>query len=256
MSKESSFPQEDRPDQQEFPELSKLLADDAIWAEPSPDLEDRVLAAIAAEQQKADHRQTGWATSEAESIGWTADQTDAGGDIGIGTGNIGTGGDDQTEPVVDLDERRARRGGGRRFWPLAAAAAVLIIAASGMAGFLATRQDQPDYLVALAPTELAPGAGAVARINDRPNGAQLVVELEGLDPAPPGSFYEVWLVKEDPRTVISAGTFHMRGDDTGEIEFWSGVSPEFYPIITVTLESEADPAAPGELVLRGEVDLS
>ena len=83
-----------------------------------------------------------------------------------------------------------------------------------------------------------------------------MVEISGLQPAPAGSFYEVWLVREEPRTVISAGTFHMRGSDSGEIEFWAGVSPRTYPIVTVTLEAEADPSAPGELVLIGEIDAS
>lgn len=107
--------------------------------------------------------------------------------------------------------------------------------------------------VALAPTEMAPDASAVAHIDERPNGARLIVELSGLEPAPPGSFYEVWLVRDEPRTVISAGTFHMRGADQGEIEFWAGVSTEFYKTVTITLESEADPSAPGLLVLEGRI---
>ena len=31
------------------PELAELLADPAVWAEPSDDLEDKVVAAVAAE---------------------------------------------------------------------------------------------------------------------------------------------------------------------------------------------------------------
>lgn len=204
-------------------DLPQLLGDPAVWAEPASGIEDRVVAAIAAEQ---------------------SDQA------------IAAQGVADTEQVVDLSERRARRVGGRRFWSMAAAALV-IIAASSAAGFAFGRFDNTDITtVALAPTELIPEASAIAEVDERPNGARLVLELDGVDPAPAGRFYEVWLVKEEPRTAISAGTFHMRGSDDGQIEFWAGVSTKVYQTITVTLQSETDPSAAGELILRGRIPVS
>lgn len=201
-------------------ELTRLLSDPAVWSEPSPEVEDRLVAAI------------------------TALRSEAG-----GAGPVG--GDD---PVIDLEQRRSRRAGGRRFWPLAAAAALLITAISAAAGFAIGRSDGGDLTtVALAPVDGSTSADVVVAIDDRPNGARLLVDIAGLAPAPPGAYYEVWLVRPDPRTAISAGTFHMRGSDTGEIEFWAGVSPEIYTTITVTLEAEAEPSADGELILAGDI---
>ncbi len=217
MSDELSAEPDDR-------ELRRLLDNPALWAEPSAAAEDNVVAAIAAQLS----------SPEQSSPTVVEDQS-----------------------VVDLGERRARRTGSRRFWPLAAAAALLIIVISATAGFTLGRSGDSDLTtVALAAADPAYSASAVARIDERPNGARLLVNLSDLEPAPLGHFYEVWLVKADPRTVISAGTFHMRGSDSGEIEFWAGVSPQVYRTITVTLESEADPTAPGELILEGLVPAS
>ena len=55
----------------------------------------------------------------------------------------------------------------------------------------------------------------------------------------------------DADVGVSAGTFHMRGGD-GSIELWSGVSPDDYPLVTVTIQQEADGAeSSGRVVLRG-----
>jgi hypothetical protein len=63
--------------------------------------------------------------------------------------------------------------------------------------------------------------------------------------------YEAWL-RKDADVGVSAGTFHLRGGD-GELELWAGVSIEDYPLVTVTLQDEADPVSSGQVVLRALV---
>ncbi len=156
-------------------------------------------------------------------------------------------------PVVSLDAaRRKRRPGGWLLGGLATAAAVAVIAIGALAvvnrdGAIAGTE------VALAGSELMPDASAVAHVEPRDDGVRIVLEVTGLPPAPPGSFYAAWVVKEEPRTRIPIGTFHLRGGGADQIELWSGVSTDDYPIVSVTRQSEADPAGPGEPMLRGRL---
>lgn len=156
-------------------------------------------------------------------------------------------------PVVSLDAaRRKRRPGGWLLGGLATAAAVAVIAIGALA--VVNRDDAiAGTEVALAGSELVPDASAVAHVEPRDDGVRIVLEVAGLPPAPPGSFYAAWVVKEEPRTRIPIGTFHLRGGGNDQIELWSGVSTDDYPIVSVTRQSEADPAGPGEPMLRGRL---
>jgi hypothetical protein len=131
------------------------------------------------------------------------------------------------------------------------AAAVLLVVA---VGWVALRSpDAEGELVALAPTDLAPlAARAEARVSDQPGGTRILLEVRGLPPAPAGSYYEAWL-RQSPEVGVSAGTFHLRGGDD-EVELWSGVATEDYPLITVTIQEEGGGAASsGRVVLSGRV---
>lgn len=156
-------------------------------------------------------------------------------------------------PVLSLDAaRRKRRPGGWLLGGLATAAAVAVIAIGALAvvnrdGSIAGTE------VALAGSELVPDASAVAHVDPQNDGVRIVLEVTGLPPAPPGSFYAAWVVKEEPRTRIPIGTFHLRGGGNDRIELWSGVSTDDYPIVSVTRQSEADPAGPGEPMLKGRL---
>jgi len=156
-------------------------------------------------------------------------------------------------PVVSLDAaRRQRRPGGWLLGGLAAAAAVAVIAIGALAvvnrdgGLSGTK-------VELAGSELVPEASAEATVQPQADGVRIVLQVTGLPPAPPGSFYAAWVVKEEPRTRVPIGTFHLRGGGGDQIELWSGVSTDDYPVISVTRQSEADPAGPGEPMLRGRL---
>ena len=103
--------------------------------------------------------------------------------------------------------------------------------------------------VALAASELAPGASAVATVTDTPLGTRIDLEVWGLAPAGADAYYELWLWDSDG-DAVSAGSFHLRGG-TGSIELWAGVGLADYPRMTVSRQREGAGTAPsGEVVLR------
>jgi len=110
--------------------------------------------------------------------------------------------------------------------PLAAAAAVVV--AVGLYGVI--RTPGPDWEVAMPGTDLAPLATSTVAGWNTDAGTRLLVAVEGLDPAPAGYVYELWL-SQGP-LHISAGTFSA----SGEIELWSGVTRADFPRLWVTLE--------------------
>jgi len=211
------------------PAVERLLGDLLVWDEPPPGLEDAVVAAIVAEREVA--RPVAGAHPPAEAGAAAAND--------------------------ELAARRHRGARGRSwvrpFAAGAAAAAVLVLVVAGATALGGDDDQTGGQLVALAGTELAPDASADATVVDTPLGTVVELDVRGLDPAPEGTYYQAWL--REPGAAgesVSVGTFHLRGGD-GEVELWGGVSPEQYPVLTVTLQQEgAGPASSGEVVLRGE----
>jgi hypothetical protein len=185
-----------------------LLADDAVWAEPSPTGVDDLLAAIRAEPGA---------------------------------------------PVAPTRLARAAapsRPRNRRLTLVAAAAGLVILA--GAVGILVRRADDGggrDF--AVAGTELAPDASAVATVEETRSGVAIELDVSGLPPAEPGTYYQAWV--KGPDGLVTVGTFHMRGGDDN-IELWSGVPLDRYPTLTVTLQDEGGgQESSGRVVLLGEV---
>ena len=128
---------------------------------------------------------------------------------------------------------------------IAAAATFLAVVAVG--SLVIDRPDPPDFT--LAGTELAPSAEAEVRVVETPAGIVLRLEIAGLEPAEPGSYYQGWVVSDE--AAISVGTFHMRGGD-GSVAFWSGVDPSEYPELIITRQAEtAGPAQSDQVVMTG-----
>jgi hypothetical protein len=217
-------------------DLRGLLADPAVWAEPAPGGADALVAAIRAEPGDA---APGPAPSPAPP----------------------PGGEDDDAPVAvpaaaAIDTARARRARLRptRRWIAAGAAAAVIAVVAGLigAGLADDGGDRPEGTeFAISGTDLAPRASAVATVNKLGAGVGILLDVQGLPPAAPGTFYEAWV--SGPHGNVSAGTFHMRGGDDG-VYLWSGVDPDRYPTLRVTLEDEdGDPASSGRVVLDGPV---
>lgn len=194
-------------------DLEELLSDDTIWAEPRPDGADALLAAIRS-------------------------------DTGEGPRRL--------DPVPRHRQVPDRRPG-RRWRPalVAAAAAAVVLVAGAVVGVRLGDDDGQAREVALAGSELAPNARGTATVEEVGSGVAIEIDVTGLPPAAPGTYYQAWV--RGPDGLITIGTFHMRGgDDT--VELWSGVELDRYPLLTVTLQQEgAGQDSSGQVVLSGEI---
>jgi hypothetical protein len=105
--------------------------------------------------------------------------------------------------------------------------------------------------LALNPTALAPAASGQIHAANLADGVRIILDVSGLPPAAPGTYYEAW-VRKSPEVGVSAGTFHLRGGGHSSIELWAGVPVEEYPLFTVTVQEEGKGAASsGKVVLSG-----
>jgi len=152
----------------ELDELRALLADEALWAEPAADLEDRIVAAISAE--------AGAASSPARA----------------------------SDNVVSLTDARRRRRGVRFGAAVAAvaAAAIVVIAVA------VTRDSGDDGVqLALQPTQLVPAANGRARVFTEESGLRIELNATGLPRRDGGLYYQAWL-RDAAGNLVPIGTFH------------------------------------------------
>lgn len=137
-------------------------------------------------------------------------------------------------------------------WQLQAAAAAVIVAVTA-AILLWTNDPAPSLHAVLQPTELAANATGQAEITDTPSGFEITLDISGLPPAPPGSYYQAWLKGPDG-ALVTIGTFHARGGGQ-DIVCWSGVDPREYSTLTVTVQVEgAGAESSGKVLLRGNIE--
>ena len=129
----------------------------------------------------------------------------------------------------------------RLWWMVGAAAAVLIAV-----GVYTMRPAPADWEVALAPTDAAPGVEARVLGWNEASGTRMELVVKGLEPAPNGFVYELWL--SDGPVHVSAGTFHNPVDVT----LWAGVSRGDFPRLWITLEPLDDDPSPGLNLLDTE----
>jgi Anti-sigma-K factor rskA len=130
----------------------------------------------------------------------------------------------------------------------AAAAAVFAVAVGAV---LVTRDGDDGESFTLAATDVIPDASAGATVESTGSGLAISLNVDGLPPAEPGTFYQAWMRGDTGSVPI--GTFHARQGD-GPIELWSGVDVADYPTMTVTVQQEgAGPESSGIVVLRGEI---
>ena len=196
--------------------VAPTLRDEAVWVEPPAGLADSILAAIAAERAVPDRPGVARPTAVPTA-----------------------------QPMTSA--RRRSRG----TWWIGATAAAAVAALA--VGIVVSRGDgESEEQFAIDGTELDSDATATAEVADLPNGAAIRLDVQNLDPAPDGYYYQGWVRSEAGETV-TIGTFHMRGGD-GSVTLWSGVDLAVYPTLTVTLQQEgAGPESSGEVVLRGSI---
>ena len=208
-------------DQAELDELRALLADPTLWSEPPAELEDSVVALIAAEVK---------ATTETP----VAAQPP----VEVPTTPGTTHGMPAEARPIDLTaarEKRANRTGARRFtrpvFLLAAAAAVVAVAVSATL-VLRNSTSQRTFDVALSATELAPGAAGSATMLKTDSGWEIELDATGLPRLDGGQYYQAWLRNADG-VLVPIGTFNEGTDVT----LWAGVPPDQFSTMTITKES-------------------
>jgi anti-sigma-K factor RskA len=132
---------------------------------------------------------------------------------------------------------------------LAGALAALLLVVVMFGGDLLGIGDGPERQIQLAGTSAAPQAHAEIRATERAAGWRLVVDIDGLAPAPPDGYYQGWAVSG--QEMVPLGTFHMR--ERGEVELWSGVPLKQFSRIEVTAQRVGAGQTPGVLVMVGQL---
>ena len=151
-----------------------------------------------------------------------------------------------TQARARTDHTSHRRRTGLRAGVAAAAA----VAAAAVTTILLTLGgNNPDFAAQLAPTALTPRARATAEIVHTDAGFRITLDARGLPRLQPDEYYEAWL-KGATETLVPIGTF---SSSDGRVTLWSGVSPQEFPTLTVTIEAaDGDQGSSGRRVLVGD----
>jgi hypothetical protein len=170
------------------------------------------------------------------------------------------------EPPSDLEERvvaavtvmpapprswvtSSHRRSGSWVRPLVAG---LAVAAAIVAAVLLFSHRGRDSVAAfaLAGTDLAPSAHGDASVYKDQAGFRIELKADHLPALDGGRFYQAWL--KGDMGLVPIGTF-SKGDGS-TVTLWSGVSPQQYPMFTVTIEEpDGNQASSGHRVLAGTI---
>jgi Anti-sigma-K factor rskA len=200
--------------------ITAYLADEAVWSEPPAQLRSTLLARAAAEAGPGPR--TGNATESQRSPESSVPL--------------------QAPPASPRPRRVLRN---RRPWYLAVTAAA---ASAALVVVLAWPHPQVTTF-AMAGTSPAGTASATADLEERSAGVAITLHVKGLKAAPAGAYYAAWM--RGRSGTVPVGTFHWHKGGI-PIDLWSGVTPDRYPELFVTLQREGEPVTPSsEIVLRG-----
>jgi len=198
-------------------DLRALLADPSAWADPGPELEDHVTAAVVRAAASA---------APGRSVPARVTQPRRG---------------DRPRIATALGTRRPRIA-----WlaGLAAAAAAAVIAVVVTVG---GGSNATQFQAALSGTPLAPGASAQVTLTQTQGGWRITLQGHGLPRLDNGYYYEAWL-KNPAGILVPIGTFNQPTNVT----LWAGVPPTQYPTVTITRQrADGNPASSGQRVLVG-----
>ena len=131
---------------------------------------------------------------------------------------------------------------------LAAAAGLAVVFFVGAS--VKHSDDGITYAAQLGPTQLAPDAHASAGVSHSTAGFRVTVDAHDLPQLHVGEYFEAWLADESG-VEVPIGTFSSSND---YVTLWSGVSPDAFHTMTVTIEAtDNDQASSGKVVLIGEL---
>jgi hypothetical protein len=215
----------------ELDELKSLLEDESAWTEPSPELEDRVVAAIADEARtRAVQRPEPLEEPEAQA---------------------------RPKPrPARAAEPRLRRFSLARILdrPLYAGAAIAALCAVAVVIALVSGKDgspsgtQPlKFAMVVNGTPLAPNAHGSATLEKTISGWRINLTATGLPPLTNGRYYQAW-VKNAAGILVPVGTFN----DARNVTLWSGAPITQYRTFSVTRQlANGNPKSSGQKVLVG-----
>lgn len=106
--------------------------------------------------------------------------------------------------------------------------------------------------LALRPVDAGgPASAGTARVVDA-GGGTLRLRVDGLPPSDERRFYELWLMDEGGRNLVSLGTFRVPASGGATVEVPLPADPARYRYLDVSLEpADGDPGHSGDSVLRG-----
>jgi hypothetical protein len=197
----------------ELDELRALLAAPAAWEEPDAGLEDRVVAAIAAEAARAP---------------------------AVEPGSVGS-----PAPVKPARARWRLRRPVFALGGLATAAAAIAVALVIALGGSSTQPLQ--FAMVVSGTSLAPGAHGAATLTKTESGWRIELSATGLQHLSGGRYYQAWL-KNSAGILVPVGTFN----DAKKVTLWSGAPVTQFRAFSVTVQqANGNPASSGKRVLVG-----
>ncbi|MGC4938221.1 anti-sigma factor domain-containing protein [Kribbella sp. DT2] len=134
----------------------------------------------------------------------------------------------------------------RRAVALAAGVAVIVGIGIGVGGtLLLGSDDEPQAVVQLNPLAGKTGSGTAGLVDDE---QQLKVSASGL--AAGGGYYEVWLINEDGKRMVSLGV--LAGGHDGTFQLPGDLPAQGYRVVDVSLEpDDGNPAHSLDSVIRG-----
>jgi anti-sigma-K factor RskA len=158
-------------------------------------------------------------------------------------------------------EDAARLGPRRRTVELrkvvAAVAAVLLV---GFGTAVVRETTRPALAVAQVIELTAPAGGtarATATVRATSTGGVIEMEVDGLEPPPPGSFFECWLVAAEGDSVdrpnrVSVGTFTVDADGRASVRWDFTADVAKFPRMGITVEpDDGNPVHTTQRVLAG-----
>lgn len=248
----------------ELDQVRDLLAAEGTWTEPPPELEDRVVAAIADAAGTADAppqperrpRPRQFATPvQPAGVQRAAREAQA------------------QQPAQPPPARQARppqaarkQPRRQRSWVMtilerpAYAFGLLAVLVAVVAGAAAisnsgggnTPPAPLQFAMVVNGTSLAPGAHGSATLTKMSSGWQVVLAATGLPHLSGGRYYQAWL-KNSAGVLVPIGTFN----DAVRVTLWSGVPVTQFRTLTVTRqEANGNPASSGQRVLEGTIQSS
>jgi hypothetical protein len=218
----------DEPGDEDFAELA-ALADGSLAPERQAQLEARIaespeLAARLAEQRRA----VAFARSAAAEVEAPA----------------------SLRARIDAQRVARRRSRPRGLRLVVPATAVALAAAVVLVAVIGSPNSGEQFLAALAPTGVVPGAKGDATLTKTTSGWRIELDASGLPRLDKGRFYEAWL-RNRAGVLVPIGTFN----EGTAVTLWAGVSPKEYTTLTITRErADGDQASSGDRVLVGTVD--